>query len=441
MAGINLATIPKRPQNTAIPGSIDQSFRVTAFRLSGINGMPDTEPISLRVSQSVPPPPASLISPSSDAIRLPIPSPSGIDIWHDFRRESSTRACIPIRARCRQWKKEVFSLRFLQALLGEFFGMTIFLTMVTLSIVYSFPSTVSVAPSDLLNTPRIVLISTVFGLTIAVLVFALSTSSGGHLNPAVSFALLLRGAISLPRFVGYVLMQMSGACAGAAYTKSLNVDLYNSIVGPDGKIATACNRINYSLWPSGMGIWTAFGAEMFATTVLCWAVLASGDVGTLPATRRSGALNPLSIGLAVLLAHLCLIPIDGTSINPARSFGTAAIANFWTDQWLFWVAPITGSIIACISYELFFFGRRSHAPLPDEPEPSENGIGGDAGQESIHQSPAAAENRQGSPPVPPPVLPQVPPHIEDSSSLLQDHRRADSLSLDFQMGGTDVGGQ
>jgi glycerol uptake facilitator-like aquaporin len=301
-------------------------------------------------------PPTQVISspsPTSEVVQVPatvLLSPSANDIWHDFQRESRRR-CIPVRARCRSWGKEVFSLRFIQAMLGEFFGMTIFLTMVTLAIVYSFPGTVSVDPNNLLNTPRIVLISTVFGLTIAVLVFALSTSSGGHLNPAVSFALLLRGAISLPRFVAYVLMQMSGACAGAAFTKSLNVDLYNAIVGPDGKQATACNRINYSLWPTGMGVWTAFGAEMFATTVLCWAVLASGDVGTLPATRRSGALNPLSIGLAVFLAHLALIPIDGTSINPVRLH--------FLDSSYFCINPSTNPSLNPLSHTSPFLPRRA----------------------------------------------------------------------------------
>lgn len=149
-----------------------------------------------------------------------------------------------------------------------------------------------------------------FGFSIAVLVFALSTSSGGHLNPAVSCVLWLRGAISLPRFVFYTAFQMAGACAGAALVKSLNPALYGADRGPGGVSATACNRINYALYP-GFTVWTALGAEMFATMLLCYAVLSSGDVGTIAATRRSGALNPLSIGLAVFLAHLALIPIDG----------------------------------------------------------------------------------------------------------------------------------
>jgi aquaporin PIP len=308
------------------------------------------------------PPVAPAPAPPTPLREDPTAPPSFSDVRRDFAVLFAKRL-FPTRERLRAWWDECTSLQFAQACLAEFFGMALLLFAVTVSIVYSFPeSNANPANDSSFNSsaiPRTVLISAVFGLTIAVLVFSLSTSSGGHLNPAVSFALLLRGAISLPRFVAYTSMQIAGACAGSAYTRSLNPILYDSLVGPDGARAAACNRINYELFP-GVSVWTAFGAEMLATTILIWSVLASGDVGTLPQTRRSGALNPLSIGLAVFLAHLALMPIDGTSINPARSFGTAATAGFWVDQWLFWVAPLTGSAIACVTYELFFFGRRSH---------------------------------------------------------------------------------
>lgn len=62
------------------------------------------------------------------------------------------------------------------------------------------------------------------------------------------------------------------------------------------------------------------------------------------------------------------LPRVPQSINPARSFGTAAVANFWTDQWIFWVGPLMGLVVALLTYELFFFGRRSFNPVPaDEP--------------------------------------------------------------------------
>ena len=222
------------------------------------------------------------------------------------------------------------SLPFWQSCAGEFLGMALFLFIAVTVIVFTFPSSAAAPGNDAAayaasTLPRVAMIAAAFGFSIAVLVFALSTSSGGHLNPAVSGVLWLRGAVSLPRFVCYTGSQMAGACAGAALVKSLNPQLYARLPG------AACNRVFYSL-ADGMTAWTAFGAEMLATSLLCWAVLSSSDVGTIAATRRHGALNPLSIGLAVFVCHLALVPIDGCGINPARSFGTAAVANFFTDQ-------------------------------------------------------------------------------------------------------------
>lgn len=140
------------------------------------------------------------LSPSSVAINPAAGLPAALDIWHDFRRESIAR-CIPARTRCLLWRAEVLSLHVCQALLGEFFGMSIFLALpvVTTSIVFTHPGAAKVDSNDLSSIPRTVLISEVFGgLTISVLIFALSTFSSGQLNPAVSFALLLHGAISLP---------------------------------------------------------------------------------------------------------------------------------------------------------------------------------------------------------------------------------------------------
>ena len=58
--------------------------------------------------------------------------------------------------------------------------------------------------------------------------------------------------------------------------------------------------------------------------------------------------------MTVFIAHLAAIPIDGCSINPARSFGAAVAKGEWNHQWLFWVAPIAGGLSAAIVYELLF---------------------------------------------------------------------------------------
>ena len=56
----------------------------------------------------------------------------------------------------------------------------------------------------------------------------------------------------------------------------------------------------------------------------------------------------MAIGLALTLIHLVSIPVTNTSVNPARSTGTALFAGDWAlgQLWLFWVAPIAGALLA-----------------------------------------------------------------------------------------------
>jgi aquaporin Z len=58
----------------------------------------------------------------------------------------------------------------------------------------------------------------------------------------------------------------------------------------------------------------------------------------------------LAIGLTLVLIHLVAIPITGTSVNPARSFGPAIFAGGKAlgQLWLFIVAPVIGGILAAL---------------------------------------------------------------------------------------------
>lgn len=69
-------------------------------------------------------------------------------------------------------------------------------------------------------------------------------------------------------------------------------------------------------------------------------------------------LAPLAIGMDVFLCHMVAIPLDGCSINPARSFGASAVAGQFPDHWVFWIGPLSGAVLAALIYE---FGFRTPA--------------------------------------------------------------------------------
>ena len=64
----------------------------------------------------------------------------------------------------------------------------------------------------------------------------------------------------------------------------------------------------------------------------------------------------VAIGLALTLIHLISIPVTNTSVNPARSTGTAVFVGGWAIQqlWMFWIAPVIGAALAGITYQAVF---------------------------------------------------------------------------------------
>lgn len=194
------------------------------------------------------------------------------------------------------------NIELVKALVGEFVGSCLFLWL-SLSSLYLGNLGIAFA----------------FGFNIAVLVFGLAEISGGHLNPAVTLALVLEGKMEWKRGLMYVLSQMGGACLGA-------VAVYPH----------AGANIVTNLWQSMLG-------EVFGTFLLVFTVFT--------VVKYPSNIGPLHIGLSVFVSHLALIDIDGCSINPARSFATAVSTGVWKDQWVFWLCPLLGSVLAVIAHK------------------------------------------------------------------------------------------
>ncbi|KAL1512596.1 hypothetical protein ABEB36_002162 [Hypothenemus hampei] len=184
------------------------------------------------------------------------------------------------------------------------------------------------------NKPNFLLVSFTFGLVVFVCVQALGHVSGAHLNPAVTAGMLSVGNIKAVKAILYIIVQCLGALAGSATLKALlPEDWHNTGLGMtmlNGKI----NALQ------------GFGFEFFLGFVLVLVVSGVCD----PNRPEAKAAGPLAIGLAVALGHMGAINFTGSSMNPARTFGSAVIAGIWDNHWVYWVGPIAGGIVAALIY-------------------------------------------------------------------------------------------
>ncbi len=189
---------------------------------------------------------------------------------------------------------------------------------------------------DGITPASLVAISLAHGMTITVLVAATSHISGGHINPAVTFAACLVGKMDTAKGVMYVIAQLAGAVVGAYLIVAVIPDAAEGNLGAHGL---------------GIGVSAASGllAEIALTFFLVFVVFA---VAIDP--RGPQYLAPIAIGLAVFVDHLFGVTITGASMNPARSFGPALVAWDWGNHWIYWVGPGVGAALAALGYRFAF---------------------------------------------------------------------------------------
>eukprot|EP01130_Rhizamoeba_saxonica_P017338 TRINITY_DN8374_c0_g1_i1.p1 TRINITY_DN8374_c0_g1~~TRINITY_DN8374_c0_g1_i1.p1 ORF type:complete len:348 (-),score=82.06 TRINITY_DN8374_c0_g1_i1:19-999(-) len=188
-------------------------------------------------------------------------------------------------------------------------------------------------------TDRVLHISIAFGFGLAAMVASAAKLSGGHLNPAVTFALVITKNCPPLRGFFYILAQCLGAIfgAGLVYLQSPE-SVQNGGMGANGLGA-------------GVTVGGAMIAEIVGTFALVLTVLkVAGLKSDANEFYNLGDHAPLLIGVVVAAAHAVMIPIDGCSINPARSFGSAVVGNRWDSHYIFWVGPLVGSFLACLFY-------------------------------------------------------------------------------------------
>ena len=168
------------------------------------------------------------------------------------------------------------------------------------------------------------------GATLMVMIYAGGHISGGHYNPAVTLAVLVRGRIGLRDAVGYWIAQVvAGVVAGA---------LARAVVNP----ATV-----KTLTPSGHAEVAVAVVEVLITFALCYVVL---NVATSKDQPGNGFFG-LAIGFTVVAGAFAVGSISGGVFNPAVALGGATAGLFaWSTIWIYLVVELAAGIAAGLAF-------------------------------------------------------------------------------------------
>jgi len=182
----------------------------------------------------------------------------------------------------------------------------------------------------------------VWGFLITILIFAFRSVSGGHINPAVTWALIITRNAPVVVGILFILAQVCGAIFGAAVLRA--------IVGADHFVGAVALGANVS---EGQAFaWEAILTFFWVFTFLCTMVPKPHDVES----HGKNVHSPIPIGFAVFVAHIIATPWSGCGINPARVIGPALMQNSWDENhhWLYWIGPIIGSTVATFVFYILY---------------------------------------------------------------------------------------
>lgn len=220
-------------------------------------------------------------------------------------------------------------------LLAEFVGTFLLVFLAVGAAVFGISASPAGGPGN-----GIVGVALAFGLVLLGIAYAFGPVSGAHVNPAVTLAMLLGRRMPTNEAVGYWIAQFLGAILGGfvlwLFVESFGVKDYTGGLGTN-------SYNNGAITMAG-----AFVLEVLLTAAFVLVILLVTERVAAP------GFAGIAIGLTLTLVHLVGIPLDGTSVNPARSFGPALFAggDALGQVWLFILAPLVGSVVAVIVWKL-----------------------------------------------------------------------------------------
>lgn len=199
------------------------------------------------------------------------------------------------------------------------------------------------------------MVSAGWGLAVAMAVYAVGSYSGAHINPAVTLALASAGEFDWALVPGYIAAQVTGAFIGAVLVYLQYLPHWKKTEEPGVKLGV------FATGPAIANNATNLLSEMIGTFALILGLMSIG------ANEFTEGLNPLIVGLLIVVIGIALGGTTGYAINPARDFGPrlahAVLPIFgkgksnWTYAWIPITGPILGGVYGALFYKAIFLGQ------------------------------------------------------------------------------------
>ena len=189
-----------------------------------------------------------------------------------------------------------------------------------------------------------ILTALAFGLAIITLAYSVGNISGGHVNPAVSLAVFIKGGMTAADLAGYIVAQCLGALAGSGFL---------TLIFASGNI----KDMTGGLGTNGLGGVNDNALAGFLVEIVLTFLFVMTILGVTSENQKHGSFGGLIIGLTLVGIHIIGIGLTGTSVNPARSLGPAIVAAAQGNGgplkvvWVFILAPLIGGALAAIIYK------------------------------------------------------------------------------------------
>jgi len=181
-----------------------------------------------------------------------------------------------------------------------------------------------------------------FGLVVAIVIYTFGTTSGAHINPAVTVSLAATGRFPWREVGPYVAAQLVGSVFGGLL-----------LVGTFGRIAVDHGNVGGVAFADGVHYPQAILVEAVATYLLLLAIM-----GTAVDRRAPAGWAGLIIGLSVTALVVVFGPLTGAAVNPARALGPNAAASLfggsvaWSQYPAYVIGSLLGGVAAALSYDL-----------------------------------------------------------------------------------------